>query len=65
MIKGWDDGLIGMCVGEKRKLTIPPELGYGDQGAGIVTHQCVCVYTGFESYHGTDGKCYGCPPYLP
>jgi len=36
VIPGWDQGVVGMKVGGTRKLTIPPQLGYGEHGAGDV-----------------------------
>jgi peptidylprolyl isomerase len=36
VIPGWDEALLDMKIGERRKLIVPPALGYGEQGAGEV-----------------------------
>ncbi len=42
VIAGMDEGLIGVCVGEKRTITIPPHLAYGEEGTGV------CVVLGYS-----------------
>jgi FK506-binding protein 14 len=55
VIKGWEEGVVGMCIGEKRRLIVPPELGYGDQGAGEVIPGGATLYFDIELIDTEDG----------
>ncbi|CAN2389764.1 peptidyl-prolyl cis-trans isomerase activity [Pristimantis euphronides] len=44
VIKGWDKGLQGMCVGEKRKITVPPALAYGKEGKGKIPPESTLIF---------------------
>ena len=44
VIEGWDQGLIGMKVGEKRKLIIAPEMGYGNQGMRVIPPNSTLIF---------------------
>jgi len=44
VIQGWEQGVLGMKVGGKRKLTIPPSLGYGDQSTGKIPANSTLIF---------------------
>ncbi|KAF2260420.1 hypothetical protein CC78DRAFT_501655 [Lojkania enalia] len=44
VIKGWDQGLLDMCPGEKRKLTIQPDWAYGSRGVGPIPANSVLIF---------------------
>ena len=44
VIKGWDLGVVGMKVGEKRKLTVPSDLGYGDNGFLTIPPKATLIF---------------------
>ena len=44
VIKGWDEGLLDMCIGDMRKLTIPPEFAYGDRAMGPIPAKSTLIF---------------------
>lgn len=44
VIAGMDQGLIGVCIGERRRITIPPHLGYGEEGSGKIPGSAVLIF---------------------
>merc|ERR1712172_332155 len=55
VIKGWEEGVLGMCVGEQRRLIVPPALGYGDQGAGDIIPGGATLYFDVELVSAEEG----------
>jgi len=55
VIRGWEEGVLGMCVGEKRKLIVPPDMGYGDQGAGDIIPGGATLHFDIELLETEDG----------
>lgn len=44
VIRGWEEGVLGMKLGEKRKLTIPPQMGYGTSGVGPIPGNATLIF---------------------
>lgn len=49
VIAGMDEGLLGVCIGEKRRIVVPPHLGYGEEGRG----EPRCFPRGDHCWHRT------------
>ena len=54
VIKGWDEGLLDMCVGDKRKLVIQPSYGYGMRSVGPIPANSVLIFD--VELMGVNGK---------
>jgi FKBP-type peptidyl-prolyl cis-trans isomerase len=44
VIQGWEQGMLGMKIGEKRRLTIPASLGYGSYGSGMIPPNATLIF---------------------
>ncbi|KAH7420085.1 hypothetical protein BKA64DRAFT_33118 [Cadophora sp. MPI-SDFR-AT-0126] len=44
VIKGWELGLLDMCIGDQRKLTLPPAFGYGDHAVGPIPANSTLIF---------------------